>query len=53
MNYMLPNRKKVSDQLPVQSLSPQYVCMEVLQHKGEWMSFSSELIPLMEPQCDV
>jgi len=41
-----PKRKIVSGLLPVQSVSPQYV--RVLHCKGEWMSFLTELIPLIE-----
>jgi len=37
------NEKQVSGLLPVQFVSPQYVCIVGLQHKGEWMSFSMEL----------
>jgi len=33
--------------LPVQSVRAQYICIDVLQHKGEWMSFLSELMPLI------
>jgi len=32
------NEKTVSGLLPVQFVSPQFVCIVVLQHKGEWMS---------------
>ena len=35
------NDKPVAELLPMQSVSPQYVCIEVLQHKHEWMSFSA------------
>jgi len=38
------NKKPVSGLLPVQLVSPQQVCIVVLQHKGEWMSFLTELI---------
>ena len=40
------NEKPVSGLLPVRFLSPQFVCIVpvVLQHKGEWMSFLTELI---------
>jgi len=31
------NENLISRQLPVQFASPQYVCIVVLQHKGEWM----------------
>jgi len=33
--------------LPVQTVRAQYICIDVLQHKGEWMSFLSELMPLI------
>jgi len=36
--------KTVYRLLPVQFVSPQFVCIVVLQHKGEWMSFLMELI---------
>jgi len=35
----LTNEKLVSGLLPVQSVSPQYFFIVVLQQKGEWMSF--------------
>ena len=38
------NEKPVSGLLPVQFVSPQFVCIAVLQHKGEWMSYLTELI---------
>jgi len=38
------NEKTVSGLLPVRFVSPQYVYIVVLQHKGEWMSFLTELI---------
>jgi len=38
------NEKTVSGLLPVQFVSPQYVCIIVLQHKGKWMSFFTDLI---------
>jgi len=38
------NEKPVSVLLPVQSVSPQFVCIVVLQPEGEWMSFSTLLI---------
>jgi len=38
------NEKLLSGLLPVQLVSPQFVCIVVLQHKGEWMSFLTELI---------
>jgi len=37
-------RKTVSGLLPVQFVSPQFVCIAVLQRKSEWMSFLTELI---------
>jgi len=37
------NEKPVSGLLLVQFVSPQYVCIVGLQHKGEWMSFMTEL----------
>ena len=41
-----PKAKKIfSGLLPVQSMRAQYICIDVLQHKGEWMSFLSELMP--------
>ena len=33
----------VATVLPVQFVSPQLVCIVDLQHKGEWMSFLTEL----------
>ena len=38
------NEKPVSGLLPVQFVSPQFVCIVVLQHKDPWMSFLEELI---------
>ena len=38
------NEKTVSGLLPVQFVSPQFVCIVVLQHESEWMSFFAELI---------
>ena len=38
------NEKTVSGLLPVQFVSPQFVCIVVLQHKDAWMSFLAELI---------
>jgi len=38
------NEKPVSGLLPVQFVSPQFVCIVVLQHEGEWMSFLTQLI---------
>ena len=37
------NEKPVSELLPVQFVSPQYVHIVVLQHKSEWMGFLTEL----------
>ena len=36
--------KPVSGLLPVQFVSPQFVCIVVLQHEGEWMSILTQLI---------
>jgi len=44
----LQSGKQVSGLLPVQSVIPQYVCIEVLQHKGERIFFFSELMPVIE-----
>jgi len=38
------NENPVSGLLPVQFVSPQSVCIVVLQHKSEWMDFLTELI---------
>jgi len=38
------NEKPVSGLLPVPFVSLQFVCIVVLQHKGERMSFLTELI---------
>jgi len=38
------NEKLVSGQLPEQFVSPQFVCIVVLQHKSEWMSFLTKLV---------
>jgi len=38
------NEKPVSGLLPVQFVSRQFVCLVVLQHEGEWMSFLTKLI---------
>jgi len=38
------NEKLVSGLLPVQFVSPQFVCFVVLQHEGEWMSFLTQLL---------
>jgi len=43
----LQSEKTVSGLLPVQSVSLQDVCIEVLQQKGEWMSFLAELMSLI------
>jgi len=41
-------KKTLLGLLPVQTVRAQYICFDVLQHKGEWMSFLSELMPLIE-----
>jgi len=46
-------KKTFSGLLPVQSVRAQYICIEVLQRKGEWMSFLSELMPMIESYCSV
>jgi len=38
------NEKPVSGIMPVQFVSPQFVCIVVLQHKSEWMGLLTELI---------
>jgi len=38
------NENPVSELLVVQFVSPQFVCIVVLQHEGEWMGFLTELI---------
>jgi len=38
------NEKTVSGLSPVQFVSPRFVCIVVVQHKSEWMSFLTELI---------
>jgi len=38
------NEKTVSGLLSVQFVSPQFICIAVLQHKSEWMGFLTELI---------
>jgi len=44
-NLQNENEKPVSGLLPVRFVSSQFVCMVVLQHKGEWrMTFLTELI---------
>jgi len=43
-NLQNENEKPVSGLLPVRFVSPQYVYIVVLQHKGEWMSIFTELI---------
>jgi len=37
------NEKPVSGLLPVRFVSPQFVCIVGLPHKGKWMSFLMEL----------
>jgi len=44
VSLLSENEETVSGLLPVQFVSPQFVCIVVLQHKGEWMSFLMELI---------
>ena len=43
-NLQNENEKPVSGLLPVRFVSPQFVCIVVLQHEGEWMSLLTELI---------
>jgi len=43
-NIQNENEKPVSGLLSVRFVSPQFVCIVVLQHKGEGMSFLTELI---------
>jgi len=38
------NEKLVSGLLPMQFVSPQFVCIVVLQHISEWTGFMMELI---------
>jgi len=38
------NKKTVSGLLPVQFVSPMFVCIVGLQHKSVWMGFLTELI---------
>ena len=38
------NEKTVSGLLPAPFVSPQFVCIVVLQHKNEWMGFLTEII---------
>ena len=42
-NLQNENEKLVSGLLPVRFVSSQFVCILVLQHKGEWMCFLTEL----------
>jgi len=44
LNLQNENEKPVSGLLPVQFVSPQFVCIVVLQHKSEWVGFLAELI---------
>ena len=37
------NEKPVSGLLPVKFVSPQFVCIVILQHKSEWMDSLTEL----------
>jgi len=43
-SLQIENEKPVSGLVPVQFVSPQFVCIVVLQHKSGWMSFLTELI---------
>jgi len=43
-NLQNENEKPVSGLLPMQFVSPQFVCIVVLRHKGAWISFLTELI---------
>jgi len=47
-NLQNENEKPVSGLLPVQFVSPQFVCIVVLQHKSEWLGFLMELISKLE-----
>jgi len=49
----LKSEKPVLGLQPVLPVSPQYVCILVLQHRGKWMSFLPELMPLIKPYCSV
>ena len=40
----LQNKNEVSGLLPVRFVSPPFGCIVVLQHRGEWMTFFTELI---------
>jgi len=40
-------------QVCYQSVSPQYVCILILQHQAKWMSFLSEQVTLIEQYCNV
>ena len=46
--------KKNSFRTVVSAVGESAVCLHliVLQHKGEWRSFLSELMPLIEPSCN-
>jgi len=45
-----PSKRKTSFRTVASAVSSQYVCVEVLQHKGkgEWMNFLTELMPVIE-----
>jgi len=43
-SLLIENEKPDSTLLPVQFVSPPFVCIVVLQHKREWMRFLAELI---------
>jgi len=45
--------KTVSGLFPVKFVSAQHACIDVLQHKCEWMSFLSELIALIGQKCSI
>jgi len=46
-------RNPVSGLLPVLVVSPQFVCIAVLQHKSEWMDFLTELISRLTGRNEV
>jgi len=47
------NEKQVSGLLPVQFVSPQFVCIVVVQHKSEWIGFLTELISRLTGRNEV
>jgi len=47
-NLQNENEKPDSGLLPVQFMSPQFVCIVVLQHKSEWMGFLTVLISRLQ-----